>query len=146
MIDSGQVVRPVAFPPGEVERVTEDFLGHESIKPYVATPVLREKAARLIARYYAYMARTVDDAVIAGDIYGLVTTEPGEHRDAEGRLFVSRAGWATVTRGHYVQVTGNGDHNHMLAPPHLAPNAARLGGFLVKIFSTDGKKSPASCP
>jgi tyrocidine synthetase-3 len=134
MVDSGRVLQPLRFPAGEWERVAEAFLDHESIRPYVATLVLREKARRLIARYYDYMERTTDDHVIAGDIHGLVSSAPGEHRDAAGRLIVSRAGWSDATRGRYRSVVGAGDHNHMLAPPHLAANAAQLREFLRGIF------------
>ncbi len=129
MVDSGQVRRPIVFPPGEAARVAAEFLAHDSIKPYLATPVLAEKAARLIARYYDYMARSVDRHIIAGDIFGLVSGEPGEHHDAAGHLVVSQRGWAEVTRGRYTAVEGAGDHNHMLSPPHLATNAAQLRRF-----------------
>lgn len=140
MVDSGRVRRPIVFPPGEAERVTEDFLGHESIRPYVATPVLREKAARLIARYYEYMARTVDDKVVAADLYNLVCDEAGEHYDDEGRLFVSRRGWAEATRGRYVEVAARGDHRHMLMPPHLEANAGILRELCANIFR-DSKRA-----
>ncbi len=126
MLDSGRVLHPIVFPPGEVDRITADFLGHESIRAHVAAPVLREKAARLIARYFDYLARTLDEEILAADIVGLVSSEPGEHRDAEGRLFVSRAGWAGATRGRYREITGDGGHNFMLVPPHLAKNAEHL--------------------
>ncbi|HVU25269.1 MAG TPA: amino acid adenylation domain-containing protein [Opitutus sp.] len=126
MVDSGRVLRPVVLPAGEVERVTEAFLGHESIRAHVATPVLREKAARLIARYFDHLTRTLDRHVIAADIVGLVADAEGEHRDAAGELFVSRRAWAEATRGACREIVGDGAHNFMLSPPHLAPNAARL--------------------
>ncbi|HWA09038.1 MAG TPA: amino acid adenylation domain-containing protein [Opitutaceae bacterium] len=126
MVDSGRVLRPIALPAGEVERVTEAFLGHESIRAHVATPVLREKAARLIARYFDHLARTLDRHTIAADIVGLVADADGEHRDAAGELFVSRRAWAEATRGTYREIVGAGAHNFMLSPPHLTPNAERL--------------------
>jgi amino acid adenylation domain-containing protein len=126
MVDSGRVLRPIVMPAGEVERVTEAFLGHESIRAHVATPVLHEKAARLIARYFDYLTRTLDRHAIAGDIVGLVADAEGEHRDAAGEVFVSRRAWAEATGGTYREIVGDGAHNFMLAPPHLAPNAARL--------------------
>jgi thioesterase domain-containing protein len=136
MVDSGQVRLPLRFPEGEWERVAEQFLGHESIRPYVATPVLREKARRLIERYYNHMERTLDLAVVNADLYNLVCSGPGEHRDAEGRLVVSRSGWAEVTRGSYTEIAGDGDHHHMLMPPALPANAGRLGALCARIFST----------
>ncbi len=136
MVDSGQVRLPLRFPEGEWERVAEQFLGHESIKSYVATPVLREKARRLIERYYNHMERTLDLAVVNADLYNLVCSGPGEHRDAEGRLVVSRSGWAEVTRGSYTEIAGDGDHHHMLMPPALSANAGRLGALCARIFST----------
>jgi len=138
LVDSGQVLRPIVFPPGEAERVTADFLGHESVQPYVATPVLYEKAARRIARYYDYMARTIDRHVIAADIHHLVSGEPGDHCDGEGRLIVSRGGWSGLTRGRYAEALGAGDHRHMLMPPHLAANAQWLGRVCQEIFRDSG--------
>jgi thioesterase domain-containing protein len=135
LVDSGQVRRPIVFPAGEAERVAAEFLGHESIRPYLATPVLREKATRLIARYYEHMARTLDHQVVAADIHGIHAKEPGDHVDAEGRLIVSRHGWAEVTRGRYTAVEGAGDHNHMLTPPHLAANAAHLRAFFDRVLA-----------
>jgi thioesterase domain-containing protein/acyl carrier protein len=126
MVDSGRVLRPMTIPPGEVERVTAEFLGHESVRDHVATAVLREKATRLIAAYFDYLSRTLDRAVIGADLFGLVSAEPGEHLDAQGQLFVSRRAWAEATRGRYVEEVGEGGHNFMLAPPHLEPNARRL--------------------
>jgi amino acid adenylation domain-containing protein len=134
MVDSGRVLRPVVFPPGEAERVTAEFLGHASVRPYVATPVLREKAERLIGRYYDYMARTLDEHCVEADLFNLVCEAPGEHRDAGGTLIVSRAAWAGATRGHYREIAGEGGHNHMLMPPHLEPNARRLRDLVAKIF------------
>lgn len=131
MLDSGRAMKPMAIPAGEIERVTADFLGHESIRAHVETPVRREKATRLIARYFDYIARTLDRHAIAGDIVGLVSAEPGEHRDAAGDLLVSRRAWADATRGRYREIVGDGGHNFMLAAPHLAANAAQLR----KIFS-----------
>ncbi|ACB75256.1 amino acid adenylation domain-containing protein [Opitutus terrae] len=136
MVDSGRLLRPMTIPAGEVERVTAEFLGHESVRDHVATPVLREKATRLIACYFDYLARALDEAVITADIYGLVSAEPGEHYDAEGRLFVSRRGWNEATRGRYVEVVGEGTHNVMLAPPHLGPNAAQLRTTLERLRSS----------
>jgi thioesterase domain-containing protein/acyl carrier protein len=136
MVDSGQVRLPLTFPEGEWERVADAFLGHESIRPYVATPVLLEKARRLIASYYAYMERSVDLNNVDADLYNLVCAASGEHVDAEGRLFVSRAGWAGVTRGRYAEIGADGDHHHMLAAPALAVNAARLQALCARIFST----------
>jgi amino acid adenylation domain-containing protein len=126
MVDSGQVAHPIVFPAGEAERMTADFLGHESVRPYVATPVLYEKAARRIAGYYDYMSRALDHHVVAADLYNLVCDEPGDHFDGNGRLVVSRAGWARVTRGRYTEILGAGDHRRMLMPPFLAANARLL--------------------
>jgi thioesterase domain-containing protein len=126
MIDSGRVLRPMVIPSGEVERVTAAFLGHESVREHVAAPVLREKATRLIACYFDYLSRTLDEHVIAADIHGLVSAEPGEHHDEAGQLFVSRRRWADATRGRYVEKVGEGAHNFMLVPPHLSANAEQL--------------------
>jgi len=136
MIDSGQVRRPVEFPPDACERVTNEFLDHESVRPYVATPVLREKARRIIARYFDHLAHTLDEHVVAADIFNLVCDGSGDHYDSAGRLMVSGNGWAEVTRGRYEAVHGEGEHQRMLLPPYLDGNAARLTGLLTRILST----------
>jgi hybrid polyketide synthase/nonribosomal peptide synthetase FtdB len=142
MVDSGRVMQPLTFPPGQVERVTAEFLGHESIRAYVASPVLHEKATRMIAAYFDYLTRAVDHHVIAADIHGLVAADEGEHYDEQGRLQVSRREWAGVTRGGCRWTEGAGGHNYMLAPPHLEPNAALLHAIFDGIFSTRTAQPP----
>jgi len=135
MIDSGQVKLPIVFPSGEAERVASEFLSHESLQQYLKTPVLREKATRVIHRYYDHMGRTVDHHVVGAEIYGIYAADSGDHLDEDGRLIVSRHGWADVTRGRYTSEEGAGDHNHMLTPPHLVTNAAYLRAFFDRVIA-----------
>ena len=50
MIDSARKLARTPFTPEEVRRIADDFLGHASIQHYLTTPVLRERAYRMIER------------------------------------------------------------------------------------------------
>ena len=114
-----------------------EFLDEDSIRPYVARPVLREKAARRIRSSLDYVANTTDHHVIDADIHVLTGADAtDEYRDASGALVISLAGWADVTRGRLRVYRGVGEHNHMLAYPHLDANAAIIRGIVEDIAAS----------
>lgn len=133
MLDSAQVVRPIAFPPEECANVTRAFLDHASIKPYVSTPLLREKAARVIAAYYQHMSHTLDTHQITADIHGLVCADSRDYHDDAGALITRTHGWRDVTRGRYHIHPAHGSHNELLYPPNLDVNAQTLRDILAGI-------------
>ncbi len=133
MFDSAQVVRPIEFPPGECANVTRAFLDHESIKPYISTPLLREKAARVIAAYYQHMSQTLDTHQIAADIHGIVCRDSRDFRDPAGEVLTRTHGWREVTRGNYHIHVARGSHNELLYPPQLETNAHTLRDILAGI-------------
>ncbi|MCF3650807.1 amino acid adenylation domain-containing protein [Synoicihabitans lomoniglobus] len=133
MFDSAQVVHPITFPPGECEKVTAAFLDHESIRPYVSTPLLRDKAARVIAAYYDLMSHSTDQHQVAADIHGMVCQDSVDHIDENNIPLTRTHGWRDVTRGSYRVHPAQGDHNAMLYPPYLSPNAQSLRDILTNI-------------
>ena len=133
MFDSARVMRPIKFPPEECANVTRAFLDHESIKPYVATPLLREKAARVIAAYYAHMSHSLDTEVINADIHGIVCADSADHLNESGEALTLTHGWTEVTEGSYHIHAGHGRHNDLLYPPYLDTNAKTLRDILAKI-------------
>ncbi|MFX3681351.1 MAG: amino acid adenylation domain-containing protein [bacterium] len=133
MFDSARVVRPIEFPPEECANVTRAFLDHESIKPYVATPLLREKAARVIAAYYEHMSHSLDTHVIKADIHGIVCADSTDHLDETGETLTVTHGWRDVTRGRYHIHAAHGRHNELLYPPCLESNAKTLRDILAEI-------------
>jgi amino acid adenylation domain-containing protein len=124
MVDSARKYRRTPYSDEEITSVADQFLSHESIQPYVSSPILSEKARRLIRSSYAYIEHAIDHDVIAADIHVLTSDDKKtEQRDECGRLLTSVDGWADVTRGRLYIRQGLGSHNYMLYPPHLVENA-----------------------
>ena len=71
MIDSGRKLDRIPFKQDEVKKVTDDFLNHESNRPYLTSTILREKAYRLIERSFAYIENAVDHHVVGANIHDL---------------------------------------------------------------------------
>jgi thioesterase domain-containing protein len=139
MVDSARRLRPMPIPDEEIERVVGEYLDADSIRPHVARPLLREKAARRIRSSLAYAANTTDHHVVDTDIHVLTGTDTTEEfRDASGALAISLAGWAGVTRQRLHVYRGVGGHNHMIAHPHLDTNAATIRGIVEDIAAKAG--------
>ena len=131
MIDSARRLAEIRYPPEEVRAVADQFLDHDSNRPYLTSAVLREKAYRLIERSFAYHASAVDDHVVAANIHvlqseGAIDTVRGE----SGEVLASRSAWAQVTRGAFRSYPGFGDHNHMLYEPFLERNIGTIRAIL----------------
>jgi amino acid adenylation domain-containing protein len=144
MIDSARKLAPVPVSETEIAAITNNFLGDESIKPYLASPVLREKAERLIRSSLRYVERAVDHHVINADIVVLTAENSiAEYRDGNGTLLVSQSGWAEVTRGRLRVREGVGHHNYMLVPPYLGRNAELIGEIVAEMArSPRGDRQP----
>jgi fengycin family lipopeptide synthetase E len=137
MVDSARKLEPTPYSDEEIEKVTNDFLGNESVRPYVASSVLREKARRLIHSSLSYVTNIVDHHIIDADIHVLTSEDPiMEYRDASGALLVSMDGWADITRGRVHIHQGVGHHNYMLSHPHLDRNADLILELLDQIVAT----------
>jgi amino acid adenylation domain-containing protein len=134
MVDSSRKLQRTPLSDEEIERVTADFLGAESVQALLASPVLQEKARRLVRSSLDHVADAVDHHVIDADIHVLTSAHPiTEYRDPTGTLLVSMPGWAEVTRGRLRFHQGVGHHNYMLAHPHLDRNAELIRGILDQI-------------
>lgn len=127
MLDAWQCRQKVPFPEDEVDRVAASFLGHESVAPYLANKVLKEKAYRLIERYYSYIRNALDLHTVAADIHLVLSGTAAEpFRLDSGEVALSSTGWAEVTSGKFRIWHGEGGHRVMLNHPHLEANAAIL--------------------
>ena len=140
MIDSGRKLEPTPFAPEEVQKIADQFLQHESVRPYLASPILRDKAYRLIRSSYAYIENAVDYHRISADIHVLVQEAwIDEHRDKSGRLLASTRAWQEVTSGALTIHHGEGDHSHLLHQPHLDRNVKIIRGILDEICGATAK-------
>ncbi len=124
MIDSARQYRTVPFDPEEVTRITDEFLAHESNKPYLTSVVLREKAERRITRSYQWIRNTVDEDEVDADIHLFSSEETVDvHHDESGRVVAWAWGWAVVRGGGYQTHRAEGRHAQMLHYPYLDRNA-----------------------
>jgi fengycin family lipopeptide synthetase D len=157
MVDSAQFKEKIHFSDAEVKKRAEQFLSHESIAPYLTSPILWEKAFRIIKRYHDYISNSVDTHIVDANIHVLLCensrsiyrdTDPeiqalldGENshdlpHEGTGRIIVSLPGWADVTRGTFKTYQGVGDHNHMLYQPHLENNIRILRNLIDRAYSS----------
>lgn len=135
MIDSARKLERIPLSEEEIDKITNGFLGDESVRSYLASPVLVEKARRLVRGSLNYVEHAVDYHLIDADIHVLTSEQPiTEYRDAAGTLLVSLEGWAEATRGRLLVYPGVGHHNFMLAHPHLDRNAELIRDLLARIL------------
>jgi len=134
MADSARRLHPIPMSDEEITRITDTFLGDESLRSYLASPILRDKAQRLVRSSLSYVENAVDYHTINADIHVLTSENPiTEYRDDAGKLLISQSGWADVTRGQLCIYDGFGHHNYMLAHPHLDRNADMIRKILDRI-------------
>ena len=130
MIDSARSLVPYPYLEDEVLKAADNFLNHETIRPYLATPVLRDKVIRKVVAAYRLLSRTVDDLVIDANIHVVLEGKPRLEWSHEGTLVSSIPAWAQSTRGGLHVYIGEGGHNDMLMEPALARNAAIVRSIL----------------
>jgi thioesterase domain-containing protein len=124
MADSTRKLARIPFAPGEVRRIADEFLGHESIRQALTTPVLRDRAYRLVESSYAWIESAVDHHTVQSTIHVLKADDSTvEYRDESGTLVASIPAWAEVALGGLRVHQADGDHNHMLYQPYLDRNA-----------------------
>ena len=131
MIDSARKFEKFQYKEEEVRKVANDFLNHESNRPYLTSTLLIEKAYRMIERSYDYVYNSVDYHVVDANIHVLGS----EHSldiayDESGKLLASRPAWAAVTRGTFKTYQGYGNHNQMLYQPDLNYNIGIIRDIL----------------
>lgn len=133
MIDSGRKLEPIAFDRDDIETVIDEFIHHESNQPYLGSPVLVEKARRLIRSSYTYFERAVDRHVVNADIH-LLRGDASQDvfSDAFGRILSNKLAWQDATSGGFTVTQGVGGHNHMLYAPHVDHNAKLIANILAE--------------
>jgi amino acid adenylation domain-containing protein len=136
MVDSTRKLARVAMSAEAVRQIADEFLGHESISALLTTPVLRDRAYRLIEASYAWIEHAVDFHTVESTIHVLKAEDSLlEYRDEAGTLVATMDGWADVARGGLRIHQAEGDHNHMLYQPHLDRNAEILDDIIGAAFA-----------
>jgi hybrid polyketide synthase/nonribosomal peptide synthetase FtdB len=130
MVDAARSLSAYPYHHDQVMQVARDYLDHEAIRPYCASPVLRDKVVRRIVAAYRLLSRTTDDHTISADIHVLLQGDQRLETLDGGRVVASVPAWAAVTRRGLRTYQGAGDHNHMLADRALDTNARILGEIL----------------
>ena len=136
MVDTGQRLSKVKFPKDETRRTAEQFVNDESIKPYLTSPILKEKIIRNIECYYDYLSNSVDTNTISANIHLLRSEEKQDvHLDSNGNIVIKMLGWKNVIHGVFRTYQGAGNHNHILYQPYLDTNIHILREILDQAFS-----------
>ena len=131
MIDSGRKLQKTPFAPEELRRITDEFLNHDSNRPYLTSHILREKAQRRIQLSYAWIDQSTDYHHMEADIHVVLCENAADAMtDADGRMLSSVSAWAEVTGGVLKTHQGDGDHAHMLYQPYLERNARVIRSLL----------------
>ena len=131
LVDSGRRLSPYPYRHDIVMDVAREFLAHESIAPYCASPVLRDKIVRRIAASYRFLSETNDNGVIGANIHVLLCGQPVMEDRLDGRVVSSIAAWRDATCGEFRCYPGHGEHTHMMMEPALTPNLRILRSILV---------------
>ncbi|MEW6234627.1 MAG: amino acid adenylation domain-containing protein [Candidatus Omnitrophota bacterium] len=138
MIDSGRKTERFHFDDEEVQKVADEFLNHESNRPYLTNSVLREKAERMIRHSYACFENLIDDFIVDANIHVILCdNSTDEYRDERGRLISNKKGWSEAARGEFKTYQGAGDHNHMLYKPYLEKNAKLIREIIDKTLTAN---------
>ncbi len=127
MIDAARKQGLLPYDDEKIMEAAAAFLGHETIRPYVQSPPLREKIERRIRAFYRSYCAEIDREPVGAAIHVVAARETIE---AAPRPEISLEGWRELARGGFAIHPGDGDHDHMLHEPHLAANAALLARIL----------------
>lgn len=133
MVDSSRKMAAYQFDPNETKRITEDFLNHETIKPYVSNPLLKDKVTRKIANYYKYIEETIDLFLLNANLHVIIAEKAKDKfHDDEGKLIMHLSAWAQATNGGYLSYQGAGLHNDMLYRQPLEANVEIISRILME--------------
>lgn len=135
MVESGRRLHRLVPPEGEATRVAQMFLSQESIQSYVSSAVLRDKVTRQIECYYEFLSSTTDNHRVDANIHLLLTATSKDYFDpGSGELMSSFSRWSEVTPRPFATHLASGDHNSLLYPPNVEPNARLLRDILDQVF------------
>jgi fengycin family lipopeptide synthetase E len=131
MLDSARFLHKFQFPDSEARRLASSLVGDAGTRRYVDSPVLRDKATRIIERYYAFFSSNEDAGSVDANIHVIASENSLDaYHDDAGRTICSQSAWREATRRVFVAWPGHGGHNYMLLPPHVEQNSALLRGIL----------------
>ena len=140
MVDSGRKLQRTPFPADQVRQIADEFMSHDSNRPYLTSQILREKAQRRIELSYAFIDQATDHHHVAANIHVVLCENAAdEMTGADGRVISAVSAWADVTTGVLKTYQGEGDHAHMLYQPYLERNAGVLHDILAHAVA--GRKS-----
>lgn len=130
MVDSGRRIAPYPFVEDAVMQVAQDFLNHDTIRPYCGTPVLRDKAIRRVVGSYRFLSSTTDLHSVRANIHVLLCANQMMDAVYDGQVIARIEGWRDATSGVFRMWPGLGEHNLMLYDPALPAKAAVLREIL----------------
>lgn len=149
MIDSARLMESLSFPKHIVQETIDQFIRHESMQAYLHNAVLRDKSARIIRRYYHYIAKTLDTHRVNANIHvltgedeedfyysdnaeikPLLTQKPGSKK----RTIMSVSDWKSATCHEFKRYKAKGNHNQLLIEPFLQKNAAIIQKIITPII------------
>jgi len=132
MVDSSRRLARFTYPEGEPERLAQEFIGHENLRAYFASDLLKEKVIRQIQAYYRYSGETVESGTVQADLHVILSENAiTEYSNAEGQLVADTFRWRELTSGAFATHSGFGSHNLMLYEPALDQNAQIIQSILV---------------
>jgi tyrocidine synthetase-3 len=126
MIDAARKAAPIPYDEEKVMEAAAAFLDHETIRPYLVSPVLRQKLEERIKASYRHYCAAIDATPVAAAILLIAATE----RSATAPE-ISLEGWNELAGGGFQIFHGHGDHLTMLFEKSLIANAALLGRALL---------------
>jgi amino acid adenylation domain-containing protein len=121
MIDAARKAAPIPYDEEKVMEAAAAFLDHETIRPYLASPVLRQKLEERIKASYRHYCAAIDATPVAAAILLIAATERSETAPA-----ISLERWNELACGGFRLYHGHGDHQTMLFEESLIANAALL--------------------
>jgi len=138
MLDSSRFLNRLQFPEDEARRLASSFLADKHVMQYVSSPVLRDKATRVIQKYYSFFSMNEDFGSVEANIH-VITSQgsPDAHYDETGRIICSQSAWRDATRGAFRIQQGCGHHNTMLHPQHIDGNARLLRDIMARVYTAD---------
>lgn len=143
MLDSSRYLARIPVSNEEVERMVLQFVESDEIRPYLISPLLRDKAIRRIRGYYDYLYNTVDSWTLHCDIHLIVAKEAIESFENErGEVLASHAAWKEATRGRLWTYRGSGAHNEMLNEPAIEGNVRLIEDILSRLENFSPSTEP----
>jgi pimeloyl-ACP methyl ester carboxylesterase len=131
MLDSSRFLEPFGFPADEARRLALQFIGADSVQPYLRNPALKDKVIRKIERYYDELSRAPDDAVV--DAHLVICENSSDAFHQNGRVVCSKVRMGCVDARHFQTVSGVRRARVHAARVRLELNADLLRGIFAGV-------------